>query len=1044
MTTATSSYHSPADELKDLRKQVRKLQEANEKLNASLMESRENEEKYKTITNNLSIGIYRNTPGSDGTFIEVNQALLKMLGYRSKREFMALSVSSMYQMPGNRIKSDRELHRKGYLKREIPLRKKDGTVFIAAVSSKAIKDVKGKILFYDGIVEDVTTRRLSETALEASRRLLLTSYEAIPDAVMAVDKKGIIILCNHAVGKILGYEPAELVGQEYTILFDQKWLKNTEGQKGIISTILRKGFFVSDDFSFRKKNGETFPASFTVAAYRDNRGKYAGIVGTIRDMTERKKIEKKILDQNEFLTSVINSFSHPLYVINADDCSIEIANNASRLGKRKTTCYRWHFGLHAPCDGTQRTCPVREIKKTGEPIDFEYHHVDSKGKDVYHEVHAYPVLSESGRLRQVIEYLIDITDRKKTEITLQQSEEKYRALFNLSPVGILIEDSEGNILDVNPVFCDILGYSRKELLGQKVHLIADPLMQKDINPNLEKILNGEELKHVRKNVRKDGKTIYVELNEKRIMLPGGERGVICLSQDITERMEKEEALQLEHARSERHRKFMEALLSAIPNPVFYKDTECRYLGCNKAFLDFVGTTLDKLIGKTVFDIWPYDFAQEYHHRDKELLKTKQTQIYEWKIKDRSGKERFVIFTKDVFYDEQGKVGGIIGSYTDITERKKSEEALQDSEETYKGLFDSVTDAIYIQDERGIFLDVNEGAVKMYKYPREEFRGRTPEFLSAPGRNDVNKVAGYVAEAFHGVPQAFEFWGLDSQGRVFPKEVRLNKGKFFGKDVVFAIARDITQTKKYEQDLMEAKEKAVESDRLKSSFLANMSHEIRTPMNVIIGFSQLLSDAGLPEESRDNYLRLIQSSGQDLLRLIDDIIDISKIEAGQLKISKENFYLNDVLMEINSSFIEYLKLSKNKSHLKISYIKPMQCEKDIIHTDEGRFRQIMNNLLNNAIKFTDRGSIDFGYQANFLSEKPEYVFRVKDTGIGIPADKLEVIFESFRQVHVSDTKLFGGAGLGLAITRKLVEVLGGQIRVESSAAEGSTFYFTLPV
>jgi CheY-like chemotaxis protein len=223
----------------------------------------------------------------------------------------------------------------------------------------------------------------------------------------------------------------------------------------------------------------------------------------------------------------------------------------------------------------------------------------------------------------------------------------------------------------------------------------------------------------------------------------------------------------------------------------------------------------------------------------------------------------------------------------------------------------------------------------------------------------------------------------------------------------------------------------------------MSHEIRTPMNAIIGFSQLLDDPNISNDERSHYINLIQNSSSDLLGLIDDIIDISKIEAGQIKIIKSQYFIDNILTEIYDSYRQFLKTKKDKKALKLIYNPPEGGQHVVIYTDIDRFKQIIRNLLSNAIKFTDTGSVEFGFN---IDQNDNYAFvqlYVKDTGIGISDDKLEIIFDSFRQASVSDTKIYGGTGLGLAITKKIVELLGGKIWVESAPGKGSTFYFTLP-
>jgi signal transduction histidine kinase len=252
----------------------------------------------------------------------------------------------------------------------------------------------------------------------------------------------------------------------------------------------------------------------------------------------------------------------------------------------------------------------------------------------------------------------------------------------------------------------------------------------------------------------------------------------------------------------------------------------------------------------------------------------------------------------------------------------------------------------------------------------------------------------------------------------------------------AIKEDITEKKKMIDDLIHARNKAEESDRLKSSFLANMSHEIRTPLNSIIGFSELLLDKEFGEEQHEEFARTINESGNGLLTIISDIMDLSKIEAGQINLIKKTFSAQKLIYEIHREYS--FKASAKGIELRIELENPKE---DVqIYSDFQRIKQVLINFIGNAIKFTEKGYIELG----FWNKGNEIHFFVKDTGIGIPDQYHQEIFERFRQVEVAHTRKYGGNGLGLAISKSLIEMLGGEIGMNSKLGVGSTFYFTIPI
>jgi len=267
------------------------------------------------------------------------------------------------------------------------------------------------------------------------------------------------------------------------------------------------------------------------------------------------------------------------------------------------------------------------------------------------------------------------------------------------------------------------------------------------------------------------------------------------------------------------------------------------------------------------------------------------------------------------------------------------------------------------------------------------------------------------------------------------EIMLEPVEINNNPFTLAIVRDITDRKQTEKELISAKEKAEESDRLKSAFLANMSHEVRTPLNSIIGFSELLADPDFEQEQKREFIDHIVTNGNQLLTIISDIMDISKMESGEITIRKTQIKTQKFV----SSVIDQYTFQAEAKKLELKLILPDTKEETALFADEDRLSQIFNNLVGNALKFTAKGTIEIGYYPN--GEMVE--FYVRDTGIGITAEYQDKIFDRFRQVEDAKTRTYGGNGLGLAISKNLVELMGGKIWVKSIPGKGSTFYFTIP-
>jgi PAS domain S-box-containing protein len=368
------------------------------------------------------------------------------------------------------------------------------------------------------------------------------------------------------------------------------------------------------------------------------------------------------------------------------------------------------------------------------------------------------------------------------------------------------------------------------------------------------------------------------------------------------------------------------------------------------------------------------------------------------------------------------------------EKIVAKEHLKENEIHFRELANMLPQCVFETDSLGNFTYVNKTWIETFGYSRKEIKH---------GLNITDTITSELSEKQKESNKLGrnEFLAKRKDGSVFNALVYTNRvlrnNAIVGKR---GILIDNTERRRYLMELEEAKKKAEASDKLKSSFLANMSHEIRTPVHAIMGFSDLLKDTFDDREKQQEFIQIIQKSSEDLLHLIGDVIDVAKIEAGEIKVKKKPCNLNALLDELYFTFQAILQ-QKNKSHLSLKLSKPTSDVELYIETDLGRLKQIFNNLLSNAIKFTAHGSIEFGYT---LGDDNQVQFYVKDTGIGIEKNQINLIFKRFQQAHTGHTREYGGTGLGLTISKSLVQLLGGEIWVDSVEGKGSTFYFSHPI
>ena len=655
---------------------------------------------------------------------------------------------------------------------------------------------------------------------------------------------------------------------------------------------------------------------------------------------------------------------------------------------------------------------------------------------------------QADALRMLGHQVVRTMERRRQVATLQTSRVFAGNLIASSLDMIVAVDINRRIIEFNPAAEAAFGYRREEVLGQPLAILYADVGEVDA---VNATVVGQE-RHVQEILykRKNGEIFPCLLSASVVRDARGELiGVMGVSRDITEQKRAEAALR------DSERRFRD-LFENTADLIHLATPDGRIVYANPAWRRTLGYDDPDFARTVVMDMVHPDSRDQFRDIMAGLLRGVSVERFETAFITKNGEKVFVEGSATGRYDDDGGLMLARGVFRDVTERKRAEEALRGSEVRYRQLVEHATDIIYRTDPMGRFVFVNPTASRIMQYSEQEILGRRFVDLIRP---DIRAAA----ERFYGrqflrkIPSTYyEFPAVRKDG----SEVWIGQNvqilEEAGQVVGFqAAARDITERKQAEAALHKAKEAAESANRAKSEFLASMSHEIRTPMNAIIGIADLLLETPLTREQAE-YVKIFQRAGGNLLELINDILDLSKVEAGHLEMERVGFDLREVIEKV----VEMAAIRAQEKGLELTWeIGPGI--PSALEGDPSRLRQVLLNLMGNAIKFTDQGAVRLRVEPESdergrmpdgrETSKPSpdvprsafclLRFSVSDTGIGIGADKASVIFERFTQADASTTRQYGGTGLGLAIAKRLVELMGGRIWVDSEVGRGSTFHFT---
>jgi PAS domain S-box-containing protein len=778
----------------------------------------------------------------------------------------------------------------------------------------------------------------------------------------------------------------------------------------------------------RRKDGTCYTEEMSITPVRAPNGQITSYIAIKQDVTERRKGE----DAQRLLASIVERSEDAIFAHGPDGTILTWNRGAETIfGYSAAEIIGKNFALLIDPGRPANLAGVAGPVSRGDAVSqYEDWGLRKDGGRIYVSVTACPIRSSSGEVSAVSAIIRDITERKQAE----QTGALLASIIESSNDAIIGENLEGTIVSWNKGAELLFGYTSADIIGKRASVLAPPECRDGVRKSLGIIRAGGTVSLVETiRQRKDGQLVDVSLSLSPIRDSTRQVvGVAVIARDIGERKRAEEALRESEER-------FRIMADSCPTVIWVTDEAGQVRFVNRTYLKFFGMTYDHVDGYKWLPLIHPEDATSYVEPFLAAVLKRGSYSAEARVRRADGEWRWVVSSAEPRWSAQGEFLGHVGVTADITARKQAEVAVTESEEKFRQFAENSREMFWMVSADGSeVLYVNavyekiwgRSCESLYRSPSDRMDAILPEDRERARTCFERQMQGREEASEYRIrtPQGVERW---IQDRAFP--IRDQSGHLIR---VAGIAEDITEQKRYEEQLVRAREAADAANHAKSSFLANMSHEIRTPMNGIVGMLQLLSETQLsPEQQR--FAGIAQASGRTLLALIDHILDLSKIEAGKVTLESLNFNLHRTVEEV----VESLRAQADAKGLAFGcHLAPETPE--LLRGDSHRLRQVLANLVWNAIKFTERGSVALEVRLESQEDgKATVRFAVADTGIGIRPEQASKLFSPFVQADSSTTRKYGGTGLGLAISKQLVEMMGGTIGIESQEGEGSTFWFT---
>ncbi len=928
-------------------------------------------------------------------------------------------------------------------------------------------------------------RRRAEEALSQERHLLHALMDNIPDKIYFKDAASRFLRINKALAASFGLgDAAQAVGKTDSDFFAEEPARPAHADD---QEILRTGRPVVG-----KEERETWPdgrvtwASTTKMPLRDKDGRVVGTFGVARDITKLKLAEEALRESEQRWRTLTETLPQLVWSALPDGaCDYFSTQWTEHTGVPEGDLlgWRWLETLHPDDRGPTRQLWADSVAGR-HPYDVEYRVRRRDGEYRWFKTRGVPIRDGEGRTVRWFGSCTDITDLRQTEEALRASERRFRTFVDhAADAFFLHEAGTARVLDVNRRACESLGYTRDELIGMNAFDFDPDHTPARREGLLRQLAAGKTAAFESRHRRKDGTVFPVEVRAQEFRA-GGRRFLVSLARDITERKRAEEALR---ESEERFRGTFENAAVGIA----HADLEGRFLRVNEKLCDILGYSREELLTRKAQDVTcPEDWAADLEQVGPLLRGELPSFSRDKRFIRRDGSPVWVAVSISLQRDAAGRPLNFIAVARDIEHRKRLETALRQAKEaeaerarlaelgrdvgvalSQPGTLGEVlqpcaealvryldaafarvwclppgSDVLELRASAGMYTHLDGpharipvGRLKIGRIAQERRPVLTNEVQADPRVSDPDWVRREGMVAFAGFPLAVKDRLLGVLG-MFSRKPLSGAVLQALESVAGVIALGI-ERKQQQAELRRAVEAAEAANRAKDEFLANVSHEIRTPMNAILGMTEIALDTELTDDQRQ-CLHTVKSAADSLLGIINDLLDFAKIEAGKQELDVAGFSLRAA---VGDTLRALAPRAHNKGLELIYHVQPNV--PDALAGDAGRLRQVLLNLVGNAVKFTDEGEVEVRVEVDGGSPPPPGVgevglrFTVRDTGIGIPREQQERIFRAFEQEDTSTTRRYGGTGLGLTIASRLAALMGGTITVDSEPGRGSTFTFT---